>query len=51
MTDPVLKRERRQGRLLENRAFLHQAARRTSFRHRRFEKSGHYFFNTPIGRL
>ena len=41
---------RRQGRLLEDRPFPHQAARARPAALAGFEKSGHFFFNAPIGR-
>jgi phosphomannomutase/phosphoglucomutase len=43
-------RQRRESRLLEDRPFPYQAARARPQRPGGFEKSGHFFFNAPIGR-
>ena len=48
-TDPAL-RARRQGRLLEDRPFAYQAPGAGSQALAGFEKSGHFFFNAPVGR-
>ena len=50
VTDPVLQAERRQDRLLEDRPLLHQAQDAELGALAGFEKSGHFFFNPPIGR-
>ena len=49
-TDPVLIANKVKDRILEDRPFLHEAARQREGALVGFEKSGHFFFNKPFGR-